>query len=116
MKETMDIKQNIATMNHIERVSFPCPKCDKAAEADVGMVLTSDPPQYSYYCPYCGSHGLFYALMLIIINLIKKFGTLSMMLLRLLIRIEHIVVFVVKRLHLSTKLTVLMYVKIAKRQ
>ena len=57
MKETMDIKQNIATMNHIERVSFPCPKCDKAAEADVGIVLTSDPPQYSYYCPYCGSHG-----------------------------------------------------------
>ena len=57
MKETMDIKQNIATMNHIERVSFSCPKCDKAAEADVDMVLTSDPPQYSYYCPYCGSHG-----------------------------------------------------------
>ena len=57
MKEIMDIKQNIATMNHIERVSFPCPKCDKAAEADVGIVLTSDPPQYSYYCPYCGSHG-----------------------------------------------------------
>ena len=57
MKEIMDIKQNIATMNHIERVSFPCPKCDKAAEADVGIVLTSDPPQYSYYCHYCGSHG-----------------------------------------------------------
>lgn len=57
MKETMDIKQSIATMNHIERISFPCPKCDKAAEADVGIVLTSVPPQYSYYCPYCGSHG-----------------------------------------------------------
>lgn len=57
MKETMDIKQNIATMNNIERVSFPCPKCGKAAEADISMVLTSDHPQYSYYCPYCGSHG-----------------------------------------------------------
>ena len=55
MKESIDIKQNITTMNHIERVSFPCPKCGKAAEADI--VLTSDPPQYSYYCPYCGSHG-----------------------------------------------------------
>ena len=57
MKESIDIKQNIATMNHIERVSFPCPKCGKAAEADLMVVLTSDPPQYSYYCPYCGSHG-----------------------------------------------------------
>lgn len=57
MKESIDIKQNIDTMNHIERVSFPCPKCGETAEADVGIVLTSDPPQYSYYCPYCGSHG-----------------------------------------------------------
>ena len=57
MKEKMDIKQNITTMNHIERVSFPCPKCGKTAEADITVVLTSVPPQYSYYCPYCGSHG-----------------------------------------------------------
>ena len=57
MKENMDIKQSIATMNHIERVSFPCPKCSKTAEADLRVVLTSDPPQYSYCCPYCGSHG-----------------------------------------------------------
>ena len=57
MNENMDIKQSIATVGHIERVSFPCPKCGKAAEADIGIVLTSDPPQYSYYCPYCGSHG-----------------------------------------------------------
>ena len=57
MKENMDIKQSIATMNHIERVSFLCPKCGKTAEADLMVVLTSDPPQYSYYCPYCGSHG-----------------------------------------------------------
>ena len=57
MKESIDIKQSIATVGHIERVSFPCPKCGKAAEADTMVVLTSDPPQYSYYCPYCGSHG-----------------------------------------------------------
>ena len=57
MKENIDIKQSIATVGHIERVSFPCPKCGKAAEADTMIVLTSDPPQYSYYCPYCGSHG-----------------------------------------------------------
>ena len=57
MKESIDIKQSIATVGHIERVSFPCPKCGKAAEADVGVVLTSYPSQYSYYCPYCGSHG-----------------------------------------------------------
>ena len=57
MKESIDIKQNITAMDHIERVSFPCPKCGKAAEADTTVVLTSDPPQYSYYCPYCGSHG-----------------------------------------------------------
>ena len=57
MKESIDIKQSIATVGHIERVSFPCPKCGKAAEADIMVVLTSDPPQYSYYCPYCGSHG-----------------------------------------------------------
>ena len=57
MKENIDIKQSIATVGHIERVSFPCPKCGKAAEADTMVVLTSDPPQYSYYCPYCGSHG-----------------------------------------------------------
>ena len=57
MKESIDIKQSIATVGHIERVSFPCPKCGKAAEADTMIVLTSDPPQYSYYCPYCGSHG-----------------------------------------------------------
>ena len=57
MKENIEIKQNITAMDHIERVSFPCPKCGKAAEADIMVVLTSDPPQYSYYCPYCGSHG-----------------------------------------------------------
>ena len=57
MKESIDIKQSIATVGHIKRVSFPCPKCGKAAEADIMVVLTSDPPQYSYYCPYCGSHG-----------------------------------------------------------
>ena len=57
MKESIDIKQSIATVGHIERVSFPCPKCGKAAEADVGVVLTSYHSQYSYYCPYCGSHG-----------------------------------------------------------
>ena len=57
MKENIDIKQNSTTVDHIERVSFPCPKCGKAAEADTMVVLTSDPPQYSYYCPYCGSHG-----------------------------------------------------------
>ena len=57
MKENIDIKQNSTTVDHIERVSFPCPKCGKAAEADVSVVLTSYPSQYSYYCPYCGSHG-----------------------------------------------------------
>ena len=57
MKNNIDIKQNSTTMNHIERVSFPCPKCGKAAEADITVILTSDPLQYSYYCPYCGSHG-----------------------------------------------------------
>lgn len=57
MKENIEIKQNITAMDHIERVSFPCPKCGKAAEADIMVVLTSDPPQYSYYCPYCGLHG-----------------------------------------------------------
>ena len=57
MKESIEIKQNITAMDHIERVSFPCPRCGKAAEADIMVVLTSDPPQYSYYCPYCGSHG-----------------------------------------------------------
>ena len=57
MKESIDIKQSIATVGHIERVSFPCPKCGKAAEADASVVLTSYPSQYSYYCPYCGSHG-----------------------------------------------------------
>ena len=57
MKENIDIKQNSTTVDYIERVSFPCPKCGKAAEADTMVVLTSDPPQYSYYCPYCGSHG-----------------------------------------------------------
>ena len=57
MKESIDIKQSITTGGHIERVSFPCPKCGKAAEADITVVLTSDPPQYSYYCPYCGAHG-----------------------------------------------------------
>ena len=57
MNENMDIKQNSTTVDHIERVSFPCPKCGKAAEADIMVILTSDPLQYSYYCPYCGSHG-----------------------------------------------------------
>lgn len=57
MKESIDIKQNSTTVDHIERVSFPCPKCGKAAEADISTILTSDPLQYSYYCPYCGSHG-----------------------------------------------------------
>ena len=57
MKENIDIKQNSTTVDHIERVSFPCPKCSKAAEADITVILTSDPLQYSYYCPYCGSHG-----------------------------------------------------------
>ena len=57
MKENIDIKQNSTTVDHIERVSFPCPKCGKAAEADIMVILTSDPLQYSYYCPYCGSHG-----------------------------------------------------------
>ena len=57
MKNNMDIKQNSTTVDHIERVSFPCPKCGKAAEADISTILTFDPLQYSYYCPYCGSHG-----------------------------------------------------------
>ena len=57
MNENMDIKQNSTTVDHIERVSFPCSKCGKAAEADISIILTSDPLQYSYYCPYCGSHG-----------------------------------------------------------
>ena len=57
MKENIDIKQNSTTVDHIERVSFPCPKCGKAAEADTTVILTSNPLQYSYYCPYCGSHG-----------------------------------------------------------
>lgn len=58
MKENIDIKQNDnATIHRIERVSFPCPKCDKTAEADVSVILTSYPEQYSYYCPHCGAHG-----------------------------------------------------------
>ena len=57
MKENIDIKQNSTTVDHIERVSFPCPKCGKAAEADISIILTSDPLQYSYYCPSCGTHG-----------------------------------------------------------
>lgn len=57
MKENIDIKQNIATMHHMERVTFPCPHCGKDAEADVSVVLSSYPGQYSYYCPHCGAHG-----------------------------------------------------------
>ena len=57
MKENIDVKQNVATMHHIERVSFPCPKCGKDAEADVSIILSSYPGQYGYYCPHCGAHG-----------------------------------------------------------
>lgn len=58
MKENIDIKQSVnAITHHIERVSFPCPKCGKTAEADVSVILTSYLGQYSYYCPYCGAHG-----------------------------------------------------------
>ena len=57
MKDTVDIKKSLAIMKLTEHTSFPCPNCDKMAEVNTGIVLTSDPPQYSYYCPYCGSHG-----------------------------------------------------------
>ena len=34
-----------------------CEKCGGKAEVDTSMVLTSNPPQYNYYCPHCGRHG-----------------------------------------------------------
>jgi len=57
MKENIDVKQTTSAMHHIERVSFPCPKCGKEAEADVSVVLSSYPGQYSYCCQHCGAHG-----------------------------------------------------------
>jgi hypothetical protein len=34
-----------------------CKKCGHKAEVDTSICLTSNPPQYNYYCPHCGEHG-----------------------------------------------------------
>lgn len=34
-----------------------CRKCGGRAEVDTSVVLTSNPPLYSYYCKECGENG-----------------------------------------------------------
>lgn len=36
---------------------YRCPKCGTLAPVDTSIVLTSCPPQYSYYCPHCKQTG-----------------------------------------------------------
>lgn len=37
-----------------------CKKCGQVAEVDTSIVLTSNPPKYTYHCPHCGEHGYIY--------------------------------------------------------
>lgn len=34
-----------------------CQKCGNLVPVDTSIVLTSCPPQYSYYCPHCKQVG-----------------------------------------------------------
>lgn len=34
-----------------------CPKCGHLAVVDASIILTSYPPQYSYYCEHCNETG-----------------------------------------------------------
>lgn len=33
-----------------------CSNCGQVAEVNTSVVLTSNPPQYNYYCPHCNNH------------------------------------------------------------
>lgn len=36
---------------------YRCPKCGRLAVVNTSVVLTSNPPQYSYYCEGCKTTG-----------------------------------------------------------
>ena len=36
---------------------YRCPKCGTLAPVDTSILLTSCPPQYSYYYPHCKQTG-----------------------------------------------------------
>ena len=44
----------------LNRIYCKCKKCGKIVTADTSRSLTSDPPKYSYYCPFCDNNDFVY--------------------------------------------------------
>ncbi len=44
----------------IDKYFCECPQCGNQAKVDMSIILTSNPPQYRYFCPICNSFGSTY--------------------------------------------------------
>lgn len=49
---------NLDLMN--KKAYIQCPCCGKDAEVNTSVVLTTDPPKYSYTCNHCGHYSYIY--------------------------------------------------------
>ena len=43
-----------------KKTYIQCPCCGKDAEVNTSVVLTTDPPKYSYTCNHCGHYNYIY--------------------------------------------------------
>ena len=44
----------------LNKIYCKCKKCGKIVTADTSRALTSDPPKYSYHCPFCDNDDFVY--------------------------------------------------------
>ena len=53
----LDVNDTMLRSFESEKAFTKCPHCGNYAKVDTSMVLTSNPPQYNYYCEHCGHSG-----------------------------------------------------------
>ena len=53
---------SLTTLTDIElnKMYCKCKKCGEIVIADTSKVLSSDPPKYGYYCPFCDNYDFVY--------------------------------------------------------
>ena len=48
------------TNEELHKIYCKCKKCGEIVTAYTSKALTSDPPKYSYYCPFCDNNDFVY--------------------------------------------------------
>ena len=58
--KTGRIQLKTFTNEELHKIYCKCKKCGEIVTADTSRALTSDPPKYSYYCPFCDNDDVVY--------------------------------------------------------